>query len=164
MLKSVGVIDWIAYSTTSLWVVLIGMIAHDHGNVKFVHYTLQLYDLADLNHTIGPYAQFLRDLEKQPTYFLRSLFENVGLTPIFKAVLDGEDAYLDPRNEHVIAKCYPSLFKSNWTTAPRSIKIVLCLSIGLYWLRKTFSKRCLYIVYLWTTCMMILMHLLGNGT
>lgn len=70
MLKSVGVIDWIAYSTTSLWVVLIGMIAHGHGNVKFVHYTLQVYDLVDLNHTIGPYAQFLHDSERQPTYFL----------------------------------------------------------------------------------------------
>ena len=39
----------------SLGVVLVGMIAHGHGDVKFVHYALDLYH-ADSNHNSGSFA------------------------------------------------------------------------------------------------------------
>jgi hypothetical protein len=63
------------------------LIAHEHGDVKFAHYPLNLYR-ADSNHTIGSFASFLRDLEKPPAYSLRFLFENMGLC---EAMLVGKD-------------------------------------------------------------------------
>src|ERR1700737_4804700 len=86
------------------------MIAHGHGDVKFAHYALDLYP-ADSNHTIGSFARLLRDLEKPPTYFSGLLFENMGSTPLYEAVLDGKDVCLhslpEPPSEPVIAKKLP---------------------------------------------------------
>ena len=43
---------------SQIWVNLIGMIAHGHGDVKFSHYALNLYPV-DLNHTIRSFARLL---------------------------------------------------------------------------------------------------------
>ena len=40
-----------------------GMIVHGHEDVKFAHFSLDLYP-SDSNHTIGLVAKLLRDLEK----------------------------------------------------------------------------------------------------
>ena len=71
------------FQTINRWVVFVGMIAHDHGVVKFAHYALDLY-LMDSNHTIGSLAWLLRDLEKPFAYSSRSLFENVELTLLYE--------------------------------------------------------------------------------
>ena len=42
----------------SLWLVLIGMIAHGRGNVKVAQYAFDLYS-TDSNHIIGTFAQIL---------------------------------------------------------------------------------------------------------
>ena len=72
------------------WVDIARMIAHEHGDVKFVHYALNLYP-AYSNHMIGLFARFLRDFEKPPSYSSRLLFENMGSTPLYEMVLDGKD-------------------------------------------------------------------------
>ena len=86
------------------------MIAHGHGDFKFAHYALDLYP-ADSNHMIGSIAKFLCDLEKPPSYSSRLLFENMGSTPLYEAVLDGKDICLyslpEPPSEDVIATNLP---------------------------------------------------------
>ena len=86
------------------------MIAHGHGDVKYAHYALDLYP-ADSNHTIGSFAKLLRDLEKRPSYTSRLLFENLGSTPLYEAVLDGKyvcmHSLLEPHSEDVIATNFP---------------------------------------------------------
>jgi hypothetical protein len=51
----------------SFCVVLVGMIAHGHGDVKIAHYAL---DLCMTNSIISSFAWFLRDLKKLRTYSL----------------------------------------------------------------------------------------------
>ena len=92
------------------------MIAHRHGDVKFVHYALDLY-LEDSNHTIGSFARFLRDLKKPLSYSSRLLFENMRSIPLYEAVLDGKDVCLhslpEPPNKLVFAMKLPPLCVSN---------------------------------------------------
>ena len=78
----------------SLWVVFVGMIAHVYGDVKFAHYILDLYQ-ADTKHTIGSFAKAFHDMEKPLAYSLRSLFENVGMTPLYEPMLGGKDVCMD---------------------------------------------------------------------
>ena len=66
------------------------MIAHGHGNVKFIHYALDLY-LTDSNHTIGSFARLSHDMGKPSSSSLISLFENTGWMPLYEAVLHGKD-------------------------------------------------------------------------
>ena len=73
----------------SIWVVLVGMIAHGHGDAKLAHYAIDLY-LENLRHTIGLFAKLLHDLQKPLAYSSRLFFENAGLTPSFEAVLIGK--------------------------------------------------------------------------
>ena len=61
------------------------------------------------------FAKLLCDLEKPLAYFSRLLFENVGLTPLYEAVLDRRDVWLDsllePSSELVIEN---KLFLTLW--------------------------------------------------
>ena len=66
------------------------MIAHEHGDIKFAHYALDLYPM-DSNHTIGSFARLLRDLEKPLAHSSGALFENTGSTPLYEAVLDEKE-------------------------------------------------------------------------
>ena len=43
------------------------MIVHGHGDVRYVHYSLDIYP-SDSNHIVGPIAKLLRDLESPPIY------------------------------------------------------------------------------------------------
>jgi hypothetical protein len=57
-------------SLMKLPVVVIGMIAHGHGDVRYAHYGLDIYP-SDSNHTIGSIAKLLRGLESPPVYSTR---------------------------------------------------------------------------------------------
>jgi hypothetical protein len=70
----------------NVWVVYVGFIAHDHGDVKFAHNALDLY-LADSNHIIGSFVKPLCNLKKPPAYSSRTLFENVESTPPYEVLL-----------------------------------------------------------------------------
>jgi hypothetical protein len=75
-------------------VAVTGMIAHGHGDVKFAHFSLDLYP-GDSNHTIGSVVKLLRDLEKPLASSSGVLFESSGSTPLFDAILKGKEICLD---------------------------------------------------------------------
>ena len=60
-------------SFVKLPVSIAGMIAHDHGDVCYVHYGLDIFS-SDLNRTVGSIEKFLRDLELPPKHSSRELF------------------------------------------------------------------------------------------
>ena len=82
-----------------------GMIAHGHGDVRYVHYGLDIFS-TDSNHTVGSIARLLRDLEAEPKYSSRHLFAtNDPIHPLLKAVLEGHEICkesLPPRPEEVV--------------------------------------------------------------
>jgi hypothetical protein len=125
----------------SLSVVLVGMIARGHGDVKFAHYALDLY-MKNSNHIIRSFARFLRDLKKLHAYSLKLTFENLGSTPLYEAALDRKgkclNSYLEPFNELVVMKKLPLPCGSNWTTMPNTTITYLCLQVGICWLRNAF--------------------------
>ena len=86
------------------------MIVHGYNDIKFVHYALDLYTV-DSNHTIWSFAKLVCDLEKPPSYSSRLLFENLGSTPLYETVLDGNDVCLhslpEPPSEDVNATNLP---------------------------------------------------------
>ena len=84
-------------------VAVTGMIAHGHGDVKFAHFSLDLYP-GDSNHTIGLVAKLLCDLEKPLASSSRVLFENSRSTPLFDAILKGKEICL-----HYLGISQPSI-------------------------------------------------------
>jgi hypothetical protein len=62
------------------------MIAHGHEDVRFAHFSLDLYP-NDSNHKVGSVTKPLCDLEKPPTSSSEVLFENSGRTLLFDVVL-----------------------------------------------------------------------------
>jgi hypothetical protein len=75
-------------------IAVIGMIVHDHGDVKFAHFPLNLY-LGDSNHIVGSVAKLLCDLEKPHGSLSGVLFENSRSTPLFEAILKGKEVYVE---------------------------------------------------------------------
>ena len=65
-----------------------GMIAHSHGDVRYAHYGLDIFQ-HDSNYTVGSFAKLLRDLELPPKYSSRELFVGSGSALLFQAVLSG---------------------------------------------------------------------------
>jgi hypothetical protein len=65
-------------------------IAHGHGNVRYIHYGLDIYP-SDLNPTVGSIAKLLRDLESPPMYSTRQLFVGRSSSPLFQEFLTGAD-------------------------------------------------------------------------
>jgi hypothetical protein len=57
-------------SFMKLPVAVTGMIVHGHGDVRYVHYGLDIYP-SDSNHTVGSIAKLLRDLESPLMYSTR---------------------------------------------------------------------------------------------
>ena len=66
------------------------MIAHGHGNVKFAHFSLELYP-DNSNHIVGSIAKPLRDLEKPPESLSEVLFKYSGSTLLFYVVQKGKE-------------------------------------------------------------------------
>ena len=124
---------WISYSTISIWVVLVGMIVHGHGNVKFAHHALDLHPV-DSNHTIGSFAKLCLTLRKC-LHTLQIIMKNDRSIPLYEAVLDGKDVCLDLLSkfpsEPLFVKELPVLCRSNWTTTPRTIKQI-CVRLFVF--------------------------------
>ena len=53
-------------------IIITGMIAHDHGDIRYAHYGLDIF-LSDSNHIAGSIAKLLRDPEL-PKHSSRELF------------------------------------------------------------------------------------------
>ena len=82
-----------------------GMIAHGHGDVRYVHYGLDLFP-HDSNYTIGSMAKLLHDLELPPKSSSRELFVGSRSTNLFKAILKGAEmceASLPPLPEVLVS-------------------------------------------------------------
>ena len=65
-----------------------GMIAHGHGDVRYVHYGLDIFP-TDSNHTMGSIAKLLRDLKLPLKHSLQELFLGSGSASLFIALLAG---------------------------------------------------------------------------
>ena len=63
-----------------------GMIAHDHGDVRYVHYGLDIFP-TDSNHTVGSVAKLLRDLKLPPKHSSQELFSRSGSALLFTTLL-----------------------------------------------------------------------------
>ena len=123
---------WIAYST-SLWVIIVGMIAHGHIDVKFTHYALDLYP-KNSYHIIGSFARLLCDLMKSCTYSIGLFYEIDKLILLCKAMLNGKDVcfevLLKHFNELVIWQKMPSTIWVQWDNCTKTIRIYLiCLLV-----------------------------------
>ena len=67
-----------------------GMIAYGHGDVRYVHYGLDIF-LHDSNYTVRSLAKLLRDLKLPPKYSSWELFVGSGSAPLFCNVLQEAD-------------------------------------------------------------------------
>ena len=66
------------------------MLAHGHGDVRYVHYGLDLYP-HDANYTVGSIAKLLQDLELPPKSSSRHLYANSRSSPLYEALLRGAE-------------------------------------------------------------------------
>ena len=73
-----------------LLVSVTGMIAHGHGDVRYVHYGLDMF-AHDSNYTISSMAKLLCDLELPPKSSSRELFVGSGSMNLLKAILKGAE-------------------------------------------------------------------------
>lgn len=73
---------------TRLPISVTGMLAHGHGDVRYAHYGLDIYQ-HDVNYTVASFAKLLRDLEQSLKASIRELFEGSGRIALFHAVLHG---------------------------------------------------------------------------
>ena len=62
-----------------------GMIAHEHGNVCYAYYGLDIFP-NDLNHTVGSIEKLFRHLKLPPKHSSRELFPGSRTTPLFAAL------------------------------------------------------------------------------
>ena len=97
-----------------------GMIAHGHGDVRYAHYSLDLYP-ADSNHTVGSIARLLRDLERPKATATGELFQNAGTTPLFSALLQDK------------AQCIEALGVSGESTDAAPLPPVLHVQLDNCW-------------------------------
>ena len=75
-------------------IVVTGIIAHGHSDVRYAHYGLDIYP-SDCNHTVGSILKLLRDLEGVPISYSKSLFPGSRWHPLFEAVLYGKEGCLN---------------------------------------------------------------------
>jgi len=67
-----------------------GMIAYNHGDVRYIHYSLDLFS-HDSNYTTDSMAKLSHDLEQPPKLSSKELFVNAESTRLFKAMLKGKE-------------------------------------------------------------------------
>jgi hypothetical protein len=70
----------------NLPVLVTGMLAHGHGDVRYAHYGLGIF-AHDSNYTVGSFAKLLRDLDRPPKSSYHRLFDGARSSPLFQAVL-----------------------------------------------------------------------------
>ena len=78
-------------SFMKLPVAITRMIAHDHGDVRYAHYGLDIFP-TDSNHTVGSIAKLLRDLESESKVSSQKLFvRDDPIHPLSIAILKGSE-------------------------------------------------------------------------
>lgn len=75
---------------TKLPISVTGMFAHGHGDLKYAHYSVDMFP-CDSNFTIGSVAKLLRDLEEMPVATSRGMFHHSESNALFKAILNGKE-------------------------------------------------------------------------
>jgi len=69
--------------------VVIGMIAHGHGDVRYAHYGLDIFPI-DSNYIVGSIVKLLYDLQSEPKVSSRKLLVKDDLIhPLSIAILEG---------------------------------------------------------------------------
>lgn len=97
---------------------------------------LRSFESIDSNYTSGSFAKLLCDLEKPPTYSSSSLFENARSTPLYGAVLNGEEKmyawilYLESSSEPMIVKKSPPTMCVQLDSCTKDNKNIFVLA---YW-------------------------------
>ena len=106
------------------------MIAHDHGDVHYAHYGLDIFP-SDSNHTLDSIAKLLRDLELPRKCSSRELFLGSKRAPLFIALLGGAEmctSSLPPQvAEEIPAKPLPHVLNLQLDNATGTIRTNLCL-------------------------------------
>ena len=69
-------------------IVVIGMIAHSHGDYQYAHFGINIYP-HDSNYTVGSIAKLLQDLKNPPKYLPWKLFEGRRSWLLFDVILKG---------------------------------------------------------------------------
>jgi len=99
---------------------VIGMIAHQHGNVRYAHYGMVIFP-TDSNHTIGSIAKLLHDLEALPKKSWQMLF-----FALKKALLNTSkiciDSFFPPLEELLLAQPLPPILTLQLDNASRDNK------------------------------------------
>ena len=67
------------------------MLAHGHGDVRYMHYKLDLYP-HDANYTVELFAKLLQNLALLPKSSTQVLFQNAQSTLLYEALLHGVEA------------------------------------------------------------------------
>jgi hypothetical protein len=73
-----------------LHVSVTGMLAHNHGDVRYAHYGLDIF-VHDSNYIVDSFAKLLRDLGRPLKSTSRRLFDGSRSSPLFEAVLSGAE-------------------------------------------------------------------------
>jgi hypothetical protein len=121
-----------------------GMIAHGYGDIRYAHYSLDLYP-ADSNHTVYSVTKVLRDLEDVPKFVLRQIFPDTQASPLFEALLKGGNicnSSLPPSKVNLLYQEHPLLSCiSNWTMHAQIIRIdIHSISSCCWWRTVCFRK------------------------
>ena len=133
-------------SFMKLPIAVTGMIAHEHGDMRYAHCSLDIY-LSNLNHTIGSIAELLRNLESLPVYSTRQMFVGGGSSPLFKALLIRvamcEGSLLPPPESLVEAATLPPVLNIQLDNAcsDEPIRTNMSLASFLYLFRRGYSAK-----------------------
>ena len=142
------------------------MIAHGHGNVRYVHYGLDIFP-TESNHTIGSIAKLLRDLESQPKHSSRELLVEGGHSELMRAVLSRSNICVDSLGsipeELAEAKPLPPTLTLQLDNASGDNKNCWVLHFVLSWSIELFFERFSSISSLLDTLMRTLMLYLVDG-
>jgi hypothetical protein len=99
------------YGLGQLPIMLMGMVAHGHGDEKYAQYSNELWP-NDPNFTIGSLLRLLRTLEKALACEFKMLFEHLPENALFASFLQGKShcTRLKTPNESVGPKPLPKIF------------------------------------------------------
>jgi hypothetical protein len=125
-------------------VLVTGMIAHGHGDIRYAHYALDLY-LANLNHTVGSIAKVLQDLEDVPKFVSREIFPDTHALPLFDALLEvGKvcNSLLPPSKANLLCQKHSLLSCiSNWTMHAQIIRTDTHSVFSPCWWQMVYSRQ-----------------------
>ena len=92
------------------YLIIAGMIAHDHVDIKYAYYGLDFY-FGNANHVVGSFVKLLCDLDKPPMHSSHVILEYSKMIPFYEVVLEGKDVCMsslwEPPTKPILAKTLP---------------------------------------------------------